>query len=226
KGATQDEMVDAVLQGLERGREEFNVPVNLILCMYRGTPAESSMELAKLAVEYKSRGIAGVDFAGDESQYGAHAHKEAFDLVRKNGIPITIHAGEAGSVDNIREAIKLGAARIGHGVRLIDDEQLMQEVIEKEIPLELCLTSNLQTQAVKSIDEHPFPIFYEKGVKVTINTDDPRVSNTDINEEFLLAAREFDFDISDLKQILFNSVEAAFIDSETKERLHKQIKNS
>jgi len=184
------------------------------------------MELAKLAVEYENRGIAGVDFAGDESQYGAHEHQEAFDLVRENDIPITIHAGEAGSVENIREALKLGAARIGHGVRLIDDKELMQEVVERKIPLELCLTSNLQTQAVESIDVHPFMDFYEEGVKVTINTDDPRVSNTDINQEFLLAANEFGLDISDLKEILFNSVDASFVDAETKADLRHKIENS
>ncbi len=223
EGASQEELIQAALEGLKRGRSEFEVPVNLIVCAYRGTPPEASAEVVELAQKYREEGIVGIDFAGDESQYDAREHMEALELAREYNLPLTIHAGEAGAVENIREAVELGADRIGHGVRLEDDPELLTEIVDKEIPLEQCLTSNLQTQAVSEIAAHPFPDFYEQGVKVTINTDDPRISSTDINDEFLLAAESFDLDIADLKSVLQNSVEAAFVDESTRSRLRKII---
>ncbi|MGM0380614.1 MAG: adenosine deaminase [bacterium] len=226
EGASKQEHVDAVLSGLERGQREFDVIVKLILCMYRGTDPEDSQEVAELAARDRDRGIVGIDFAGDESQFDAAPHSEAFALARENDLPLTIHAGEAGAVDNIQEAVDLGAERIGHGVRLQDDPELVEEIIEKQIPLEMCLTSNLQTQAVKTISEHPFPDYYDRGVKVTINTDDPRVSNTDINKEFLLAAREFDLDLDDLQEITRNAVDVAFIGEDVKSELRTKINSA
>ncbi len=223
EGASQEEMILAALKGLKRGRSEFGVPVKLLLCAYRGTPPEASAEVVELAQKYREEGIAGIDFAGDESQYDAREHMEALKLARKYNLPLTIHAGEAGGVENIREAVDLGADRIGHGVRLEDDQELLTEVVDKEIPLEQCLTSNLQTQAVSEIDEHPFPDFYNQGVKVTINTDDPRISSIDINDEFILAAESFDLELDDLKAILQNSVEAAFVDETTRKQLREKI---
>ncbi len=226
EGASIKEMVDAALRGLNRGEKDFDIPVNLILCAYRGTPSEASVEVVELASEYRDRGIVGLDFAGDESQYEAREHMEALELARENNLPLTIHAGEAGGVENIREALELGADRIGHGVRLEDDPELLQEVVDKEIPLEQCLTSNLQTQAVASIEKHPFPEFLQQGIKVTLNTDDPRVSNTDINKEFLLASEEFGLSLADLKQILLNSVGAAFTTQKIKKSLRERISRS
>ncbi len=223
EGATQRDMVEAALRGLSRGCEEFDLPVRLILCAYRGTPAEKSLELVKLADEYQDQGIAGLDFAGDESRYETSEHKEALALAHECNLPLTVHAGEAGSVDNIREAVDLGADRIGHGVRLIDDPQLLQTVVEKQIPLELCLTSNLQTQAVSSIEEHPFPEFYRQGVKVTLNTDDPKISNTDLDFEYNLAARSFGFSIDQLKEISINGIDAAFVDDSMKNKLLAKV---
>ena len=223
QGATKEEHINAVLDGLEAGRKEFDVPVRLILCVYRGTDPEDSIEVVELAQKYRDRGIAGIDFAGDESQYDAEPHAEAFSLARDYELPLTIHAGEAGAVDNIQEAVDLGADRIGHGVRLQDDPELVEEVARKEIPLEMCLTSNLQTQAVPSLSEHPFGDYYRQGVKVTINTDDPRVSNTDINKEFLMAAREFDLDLDDLETLLLNAVEASFVEEDVKSELRNKI---
>ncbi len=226
QGATKEEHIKAVLEGLEAGREEFGVFVRLILCVYRGTNPEDSLEVVELAEKYKERGIAGIDFAGDESQFDAAPHSEAFSLVKEYDLPLTIHAGEAGAVDNIREAVDLGADRIGHGVRLQDDPELVEEVVEKQIPLEMCLTSNLQTQAVKSLPEHPFGEYYRRGVKVTINTDDPRVSNTDINKEFLMAARQFELELADLKEILLNAVDTAFVEEELKSELRAEINST
>ncbi|MFB6354887.1 MAG: adenosine deaminase [bacterium] len=223
EGLSQEEVVTSALDGLEAGLEEFDVEINLILCVYRGTPPEASLRTVELAQQYSDRGIVGIDIAGDESQYDADPHREAFDNARQYGLNITAHAGEAGGVDNIREALNMGADRIGHGVALRDDPEVLAECKERQIPLEMCLTSNLQTGVVRTIEEHPVTDYFDHGTPVTLNTDDPAVSNINIHHEFRLAFQQTSFTIFDLKQILQNSVSASFADSSTRQKLRTSI---
>jgi adenosine deaminase len=223
-GASQREVVEAVLDGLDRGQSDYDVTVNLILCVYRGTPPESGLTTVDLAREYRDRGVVAIDLAGDESQYEASDHARAFEKAREYDLNMTVHAGEAGEVDNVAEALDLGGDRIGHGVRLIDDPDLTETVAEREIPLEICLTSNVQTGVVPSYEDHPVTELREKGVRVTLNTDDPAISNIDINHEFRVAHERLGFTFPDLKRILVTSAESAFADPTEKESLRETIK--
>ncbi len=223
EGSTMREHIDAVLDGLNRGMRQHDVTINLIVCVYRGTPAEASDRLVDLAAEYRSEGLVGVDLAGDERRYSADPHVGALSRARELGLPLTIHAGEAADADNVREAVELGASRIGHAVSLREDEALQEKVKENHIALELCLTSNLQTQSVSSLTEHPFRDFLNRGLEVTLNTDDPRVSNTDINREFRLAVKTFDLVREDVLPLLRSAVAASFATEVEQMRLTEKI---
>lgn len=203
--------VEAVLRGLKRGSADFQVETGLILCCYRSESPASSVQTVRLAKEFRYEGVVGIDLAGDEIRYPAKPHRRAFKLARDWGIPITVHAGEAGPVANILEAIReLGAARIGHGVRLADDPSVYDLVIRRQIPLEMCLTSNVQTGVVPSYSSHPLARYLRDGVMVTVNSDDPAVSNTDLPREYELAKRHLGLTSSELETVRLNALSARF----------------
>ena len=212
---TMADSVRAVMRGLERGGKKFGVRWGLILCMLRGHERHS-IETVKLAA---SHGCAGVDLAGDESR-PARPHAKAFALARKLRLPITIHAGEARPESNIREAVKLGARRIGHGIRL---DRYARELTRRGIQLEMCLTSNLHTGGVPSIFKHPFRRFYEAGVPVTLNTDDPAISNITLSGELDLARRTYWLTREELRDLQLRSASAAFAPAALKRELAVEI---
>jgi adenosine deaminase len=224
--AAQEDMVKAVIRGLHRGQDTYDTEINVILCLYRGRSREENRKTLKLAYKYEDEGVIGVDLAGDESQFGSVEHPELLEQAAGSGLNLTIHAGEAGPVENIRRAIALGADRIGHGVRAIDDAELRNELAEKQVPLELCFTSNLQTQAVVEASEHPLPKFYDEGLRVTVNTDDPRISRTSIAEEFRKIVHEFELRSADCLKLLCNAAESAFCSDEKRRTLKQTIKSS
>ncbi len=219
EGYSMRDVVISVLAGLENGGRDFGVDVKIILCCYRTEAPESSIETVKIAKEFLNRGVVAIDLAGFEGA-AAHHHSKAFDLAMSEGIPITIHAGEAGTSENIKEAIhNLGATRIGHGVHLKDDPELLQLVIDRQIPLEMCLTSNVQTQVVSDLDTHPFPEYYRSGVYVTLNSDDPGVSNITLTHELDLAHSRYGLSLEELAGIELNGLRAAFVPNEMKNKL-------
>ncbi|MDD5066218.1 MAG: adenosine deaminase [bacterium] len=224
EGFSMEDILAGVLKGLKKAHEEFNIINPLILCCYRSESPESSLETVKLAIKYRDKGIVAVDLAGDEEHYPASAHKEAFNLARKNGIQITVHAGEAGSVNNIREAVEvLKTDRIGHGIHILDDNKLYQDFIQRQIPLEMCLTSNIQTTVVKSYEEHPFSKCFRDGLKVTINTDDPGVSNITLSHELYLLHKYYRFSLDEIKRVILNNVEASFTTKKRKALLKQEF---
>lgn len=222
---SEEEVVKCAISGIKSGMKQFGIKAGLILCIYRSLSEEQNWVTTKLAEKYFGRGVVGIDLAGDESRFEVGLYKKFFDYAKDAKIPITCHAGEAAGYKSIKDAISLGANRIGHGTRLYENEDLMKEVRDLQIPLEICLTSNKQTQVVHSIKEHPFKKYYDFGIKVTLNTDDPSVSGIDINHEFVLAEKIFGLKISDLEKIILNSVDAAFMQKEEKKVLYKKIKN-
>ncbi len=217
------DVVKCVLRGVKQGSKDFGIKVGVIFCIYRSVSEEENWVTVKLAEKYFGDGVVGIDLAGDESKYPTYKFKKFFDYARSVGIPITCHAGEASGPESIADAIKLGAKRIGHGTMLYKDEELMKKVRDKEIPLEICLTSNLQTRVVDKITLHPIKKYYDYGIKITINTDDPFVSQININSEYLLAQKTFNFSLEDIKQIILNSVEASFLPKKEKQILKKEI---
>ncbi len=229
KGLYQEDVVNAVLEGLEKGKKDFGVGYGLILCGMRNM--KNTLEIAELAVNFRNQGVVGFDLAGEEGGYPPKKHIEAFQYIQKANFNITIHAGEAFGKESIWQAIQwCGAHRIGHATRLKEDisfdkegnvvgfGELAQYVLDKRIPLEICLLSNVHTGAVDKIENHPFGILFKEKFRVSINTDDRLMSNTTMTKEFLTAIDVFNITLDDIEKITINSMKSAFINY--KERLN------
>lgn len=212
KGLALTEIVEAVLEGLKDAERIYNIRTGVILCGIRNINPETSMLLAELTCAYKGRGVIAFDLAGAEENFPAKDHQEAFSLILQNNINCTLHAGEAYGPDSIHQAVHYcGAHRIGHGTRLREDGDLLNYINDQRIPLEICLTSNIQTKAAKSFENHPMRFYYDYGIRVTLNTDNRLISNTTMTDELLLAAKYYDFDLIDLRAILLNGFKSAFV---------------
>jgi adenosine deaminase len=222
---SMEEILQGVLKGLARAHYEFGIINPLILCCYRSESPESSIETVNLALKYRDRGIVGIDLAGDEEHFPAEIHKEAFKIAYENKLQITVHAGEAGSAKNIEEAIKvLKANRIGHGIHIVDDKELYEYAIETQIPFEMCLTSNVQTTVAKDYETHPFLKCFRDGLKVTINTDDPGVSNITLTDEYYLLKKYYNFGWKEIIKVLENGIDSSFTTKDRKEKLKNEFK--
>jgi adenosine deaminase len=212
KGLKLTTISDAVLSGLAKAEKDFNIKTGVIICGIRNMDPETSLKLAELAVAYKNKGVIGFDLAGAEYNHPAKAHKEAFYLALNNNINITIHAGEAYGPGSIHQALHYcGTHRIGHGTRLIEDGDLLNYVNDHRIPLEICITSNLDTKSVKNIKNHPLSFYLDYGLRVTLNTDNRLVSNTTLTDEYMLAINGLNIDYSEVKNIIINGFKSAFI---------------
>ncbi|MFP4547592.1 MAG: adenosine deaminase [Fidelibacterota bacterium] len=212
KGMTEMQSVDAVLCGLRRGEKDFGVRSGVIICGIRSISPEVSYQLAELAVAYKNKGVVGYDLAGVEENFPAKHHKESFYLIRNNNINTTIHAGEDYGPESVHQAVHYcGANRIGHGVKLKQDGDLLNYVNDHRIPLEQCLSSNIQTGSVDKIENHPFKFYYDYGLRVTLNTDNTLVSNTTLTDEYMLAIKTFKLTMKDIKEIIINTFKSAFM---------------
>ncbi len=220
---TEKISVDKVIAAILRGLSKVKVKTNLIFCMMRHFPFEKNLEIINLTEKYLGNGVVGIDLAGDEAHYKTETFEELFTIIREKKIPFTIHAGEADGVSSVEEAIKFGAERIGHGVRSIEDDRVVNELIEKGITLEICPTSNVDTNLYKSIKDNPIAKLDKWGVKVTVNTDNRTVSNTSLNQEYDLLRENFDFTEEDFKRFNLNAIEAAFISEEEKVELRNRL---
>ncbi|GMQ62260.1 adenosine deaminase [Vallitalea maricola] len=222
QGLRIDEVVSNVLSGLKEGENDFATMARAILICMRNDSVEKNIEIIEVAAKFLDKGVVGVDLAGDEANFPPDLNKDAFNLAKKYNIPITIHAGEAAGSENIYDAVvNLGAKRIGHGIRLKEDPHLVELIKEKKITLELCPTSNVQTKAVDSWESHPIKYYFDKGILVTVNTDNTTVSNTNITNEYRILVERYGFILDELKEITFNSLNAAFINNNDKQKLKK-----
>ena len=208
---TMEDAVLAALEGFRRGQRDFGVRCGLILCCYRSVSVAENVATVKLARKNRDCGVMGIDLAGDANLFDAAPHAEAFALARKLELPLTVHAGEGGHPEHIHEAVfDHGATRIGHGVSLQHDPELLKAVRDRGTVFEICLTSNLQTCTVPSLAAHPFKKFLDEKVRVTLNTDDPAISNIALSDEFALAAREYQLPPAAIRELLLNAAHAAF----------------
>ena len=219
-GLTQDEVVNAVLAGLRRGEGDFGVKWGLIICALRHL--NTSLEAAELAIRWREAGVVGFDLAGDESGFPPKKHMDAFHAIQRANFHITIHAGEAFGVESIWQALQYcGAHRLGHATRLRDDihiaedgtlklGSLAQYALDRRIPLEMCLYSNLHTGACHDLAEHPFGLFFRNGFRVCLNTDDRLMSDTTMTKETSLATGLFDLSLDDLERLSMNAIKSAF----------------
>jgi adenosine deaminase len=221
KGLTPEQVVAAVLKGMARGRQDFRLQSGLIICAMRNMNV--SLEMAELAVDFRARGVCGFDLAGEEGGFPPKKHIDAFHYIQRENFNITVHAGEGFGKESIWQAIQYcGAHRIGHGTRLIEDiavadghavklGDLAQYVLDKRIPLEICLLSNVHTGAATSLDQHPFKILYQEKFRVTLNTDNRLMSNTSMSKEFAAASQTFGLTLDDFEKITINAMKSAFL---------------
>lgn len=209
---TLTQAIEAPLAGVRRASAETGTKVGLLLCGIRTMPPASSLELARAAVDYRDAGVAGFDLAGAERGYPAREHRAAFEHAAAYGLACTCHAGEGDGPHSIHEALHdCGAARIGHGTRLGEDPGLLEEVIARRIPLEMCLTSNVHTHTVRSVAEHPFRQYLQRGVVVTLNTDGRLVDGITLTDEYYAAHASLGLTREELMRVVLNTCESAFL---------------
>ena len=226
QGLSDREVIQAVLDGLEQGRREYGVEYGVIVCAMRHLPEEENLAMIQAAAEFLGKGVCAADLAGDEAAYPMGGFMQLFEQVRAMGMPFTIHAGECGSVQNIRDAITAGAKRIGHGIAMRGDHELQSFCRERGIGVELCPHSNLQTRAVGSEAEYPLTEFLQAGVPVTINTDNRTVSGCTLTDEMAFVQTEWGVTDEQLWQMTENAVVVSFADDEIKTRLLEKIRKA
>lgn len=203
-------VIEAVLEGLERGKQDFSVRYNVIVCAMRNHSIDVNSKMLRIAREYLGEGVCAMDLAGDESKYPVNQFQELFTLAKGLNMSYVIHAGETGSIDNVKKAFEYGAKRIGHGIALRYDKELMKEIAKRGIGIEMCPTSNLQTKAIDDWSNYPLLDFIEQGIKVSVNTDNRTVSNTNMTKELRLIYEHFGQDEGLIYKLLNNAVETSF----------------
>jgi len=212
KGLKPTVVVEAVLEGLRAATRETGILAGVLVCGIRNMSPDVSLRLAELSVAYKNRGVLGFDLAGAEHGNPARDHQAAFQLILNNNINCTVHAGEAYGPPSIAQALHYcGAHRIGHGVRLREDGDLLNYVNDHRIPIECCPSSNVQTGAVSDMASHPFKFYLDFGIRVTINTDNRLITDTTVTKELSAMARQFGLTVKDVRNILVGGFKSAFL---------------
>jgi adenosine deaminase len=222
QGFPLDEVAGWVCEAVEESQQAHDIRVKLIIQIGRNESLKTASQLLDVALAYRHRGIVGLDLAGDEVTYPASRFADIFQRARSEGLHITVHAGEAGSPGNVREAIELlGAERIGHGVRSIEDSDIVALVLNQKVTLEVCPTSNMQTGVVSRFGHHPLLDLMNLGVRVTINTDDPSISDTTLTDEYRVAALAMGVSLKQIKQSIVVGAKASFQAPEERKLLVK-----
>lgn len=216
---TCKQVIEAVLRGMEKGKQKFGVSGNVIVCAMRHHSEEKNIAMIKAAQEFFGHGVCALDLAGNEAAFPMKEFQNIFQYAKRMELPFTIHAGECGSVENIKEAIDCGAARIGHGIALRGHKDAQEFCKNRQIGIEMCPTSNMQTKAVEHIWEYPLEEFLNNGLCVAINTDNRTVSNTSIMNEIEFVKNHCHQTDEDIVRLMKNAVEMSFTTEEEKQRL-------
>jgi len=220
QGFPLEQVTAWVCNAVARAQRDFGVRVSLILQIGRDESLETASQMVDIALAYRDKGIVGLDLAGDEVRYPARGFAEVFRRARQEGLNVTIHAGEAAGAQNVREAIELlGAQRIGHGLRTVENSEVVRLVRDRGVTLELCPTSNLQTGAVRRLGQHPLTDLMTLGLRVTINTDDPSVSDTTLTDEYMVVMLTMGATLEQIKRAIMTAAESAFLPPDEKEQL-------
>ncbi|WP_151709398.1 adenosine deaminase [Acinetobacter brisouii] len=216
-------VVEAVIDGVQQGSRDFDLPAKLIGIMSRTFgQARCQQELDALLAHRDQ--ITALDLAGDELGFPGELFVEHFKQARDAGWQISVHAGEAAGVSSIWQAIQtLGATRIGHGVKAVEDVKLLDYLAEHQIGIESCITSNLQTSTIADIRQHPLKTFLEHGILATINSDDPAVEGIDIQHEYLQAAPQAGLSEAQIRQAQQNGLNIAFLSAQEKQQLQEKV---
>src|SRR3954465_1033851 len=219
-------VVEAVLEGLRAATRETGILAGVLVCGIRNMSPDTSLRLAELSVAYKNRGVLGFDLAGAEHGNPAKDYQEAFQLILNNNINCTVHAGEAYGPPSIAQALHYcGAHRIGHGVRLREDGDLLNYVNDHRVPIECCPSSNVQTGAVADMASHPFKFYLDFGIRVTINTDNRLITNTTVSKELSIVSRQFGLTTIDIRNILVAGFKSSFLTFHDRAQLVRKVQN-
>ncbi|MEP6643517.1 MAG: adenosine deaminase [Acidobacteriaceae bacterium] len=210
----------AIFEGLERGRvrgeRDFNVSVLWIFDAVRQFGTEAAKTVFDLAANFRDRNVVGVGIGGDEQKSPAELFRDIYAYAVENGLRLTAHAGENAGPESIWGALNLRAERIGHALTAAQDPELVEELATRQIPVEICLSSNLLTGCCQSLAAHPLREYFNDGLMLTINTDDPAMFSTSLNREYQLAQNAFGFTDEHLRELARNSFEASFLPAEKK----------
>ena len=223
RGLTQEQVTEAAVRGLNKALAELSIRGQLILCCMRGAANAINRETIDVTRRFLGKGVCCADLAGAEALFPTADYKELFAYAAEQGVPYVIHAGEADGPDSMWAAIEMGAKRIGHGIAAVQDEKLMDYLKEHRIPLEVCVTSNVQTKGAPSPEEHPILRMLDYGLAVTVNTDNMTVSGTDLKNEFSVISDRLAMTAEQEKQIMENSIAAAFLSDEEKAQLREIV---
>ena len=227
KGLDPEKVMHIVCESALLNSKKYNVDYGLILCTLRHYTKEQSMKTIKLVKEFSLNGVVGFDIAADEAGYSLDNHVDAFNYAKENKLNITAHAGEAKGSESIWETIEnLHATRIGHGVRCTEDSGLVSFLAENNYHLEICLTSNLKTKTFNNFLEHTLNQIYDSSISLSLNTDGRTISNTTLSKEYLIAYKEFNWDLKKLKKTNLEAIKFSFSSEETKDKLIKIINSS
>jgi aminodeoxyfutalosine deaminase len=210
----------AIFEGLERGRargeRDFGISLLWIFDAVRQFGSDKAKNVAELAVQYKGRGVVGFGIGGDEAKAGPELFREVYAYAADNGLRLTAHAGETAGPESVWGALNLRSERIGHGLTAWHDPELVEELSGRQIPVEICMTSNLRTGVCSAISEHPVRRYFDQGIMVTLNSDDPAMFDTTLAGEYQLAQDAFGFTDEHLRELARNSFEASFLPPEKK----------
>ena len=221
---SSSEVVDILCSKMNTLSKETGIVTGLILCTLRQYSESQSMETVKLVNEFYDKGVVGFDIAADEAGFPLDNHISAFEYAHQYKLNCTAHAGEAKGADSVWETInKLKTKRIGHGVRSIEDDKLIDFLLDNNHHLEVCPTSNIKTKTFESLEEHPVDKLYKRNVSLSINSDGRTISDVNLNEEYYKLSNLFDWSVQDLKQCNLNAIDHAFTSDENKAILRQKI---
>jgi aminodeoxyfutalosine deaminase len=210
----------SIFEGLQRGRErgerDFGVSLLWIFDAVRQFGEPAAREVAELAVRYRERSVVGFGIGGDERKAGPEVFRDVYAYAADHGLRLTAHAGETVGPESIWGALNLRAERIGHGLTAWQDSELVEELATRQIPIEICITSNLRTGCLTSINDHPVRNYFDQGIMITLNTDDPAMFRTTLAHEYYIAQQTFGFNDEHLREVARNSFEASFLPAEEK----------
>jgi adenosine deaminase len=218
-----DQVVEWVCEAAEEAVASHDIQVALILSMNRHESVTIGEQVLQSALDYQGRGVVGIDLAGQEAGYSGLPFRDLFAQAKAAGLGVTIHAGEWAGADNVREAVEiLGADRIGHGIRSVEDPSVLEMLREQQTVLEICPTSNVQSGVVEDFGAHPLNALYLGGIETTINTDDPLICNVTMSDEIAQVVRSTPLTLDDVKQNILTAARASFLPPNQRDALVAQ----
>lgn len=219
-----EQVIEALLKGLKKGKEDFGIEYNVITCAMRNHSEEENYQMLKTARGFLGDGVCAADLAGAEAQYPMAEFMDLFHEVKALGMPFTIHAGECGNANNIIDSVVAGAKRIGHGIAMRGNQTIQKMIRDSKIGIEMCPISNWQTKAVDNIADYPIKEFLEAGLLVTINTDNRTVSNTSLTKEIKYIKENYNICDEEVLQMMRNAIEVSFANDDIKHSLYHLMK--